>query len=184
MKTSRITSLFLLAGLALGATASQADGLRFFAGKEAGFKFEPTIALTGGVMKATPANDDNNFVYGLDFNMNCGLIQTTDNRIRTHVQINHTNESGVKATSFELSPRYTLPIGSGFSVGAGPVIGMVRADNGVADKNLFAYGAVVGANYRKGMYYSGLDLRYLNTSERNNVDFENWALIAKVGINF
>ena len=49
---------------------------------------------------------------------------------------------------------------------------------------LFAYGAVVGANYRKGMYYSGLDLRYLNTSERNNVDFENWALIAKVGINF
>lgn len=85
MKTSRITSLFLLAGLALGATASQADGLRFFAGKEAGFKFEPTIALTGGVMKATAANDDNNFVYGLDFNMNCGLIQTTDNRIRTHV---------------------------------------------------------------------------------------------------
>ena len=58
MKTSRITSLFLLAGLALGATASQADGLRFFAGKEAGFKFEPTIALTGGVMKATAANEE------------------------------------------------------------------------------------------------------------------------------
>ena len=184
MKTSRLASLFLITGLTLGATASQAEGLRFFAGKEAGFKFEPTIALTGGIMKATPANDDNNFVYGLDFNMNCGLIQTPDNRIRTHVQINHTDESGMKATSFELSPRYTLPLGSGFSVGAGPVLGAVMADNGRTDKTLFGYGAVVGANYRKGMYYSGLDLRYLNTTESAGVSFENVALMAKVGINF
>ena len=184
MKINRLASLFLIAGITLGASASHADGLRFFPGLETGFKAEPSVAITGGVMNAKAANDDTNFVYGLDFNMNCGLIQTPDNRIRTHVQINHTNESGVKATSCELSPRYTLPIGSGFSVGAGPVIGMVKVDNGVADKNLFAYGAVVGANFRKGMYYSGLDLRYLNTSERNNVELENWALIAKVGINF
>jgi len=184
MHINRLAPALLVASLALGATVAHADGLRFFPGLESGFKFEPTIAVTGGVMNAKAANDDTNFVYGLDFNMNCGLIQTPDNRIRTHVQINHTNESGVKATSFELSPRYTLPVGGGFSVGAGPVLGMVKADNGVTDKNLFAYGAVVGANYRKGMYYSGLDLRYLNTSERNHVEFENWALIAKVGINF
>lgn len=184
MKTSRLTRLVLTAGLAFGATVSHADGLRFFPGLESGFKFEPSVAVTGGLMNAKAATDDAIFVYGLDFNMNCGLIQTPDNRIRTHVQINHTNESGVKATSFELSPRYTVPLGSGFSVGAGPVLGLVKADNGVTDKNLFAYGAVVGANFRKGMYYSGLDLRYLNTSERNHVEFENWALIAKVGINF
>ncbi len=182
--TSRITSLCLLAGLTLAGTASHADGLRFLPGLDAGFKAEPSLAITGGVMNAKASSDDTNFVYGLDFNMNCGLIQTPDNRIRTHVQINHTNESSVKATSFELSPRYTLPLGGGFSVGAGPMIGMVKADNGVADKNLFAYGAVVGANFRKGVYYSGLDLRYMNTSERSNVSFENWALIAKVGINF
>ena len=135
-------------------------------------------------MKATAANDDNNFVYGLDFNMNCGLIQTADNRIRTHVQINHTNESGVKATSFELSPRYTVPIGSGFSIGAGPVIGMVKADNGVPTRTCSPTARWLVPISARGMYYSGLDLRYLNTSERNNVDFENWALIAKVGINF
>lgn len=184
MRIQRFASALLLGSLAFSATASHAEGLRFFPGLDSGFKFEPTLALSAGVMHAKAADDNSQLVYGLDFSMNCGLIQTPDNRIRTHVQINHTNESGVKATSFELSPRYTLPIGSGFSVGAGPVIGMVKADNGVADKNLFAYGAVVGANYRKGMYYSGLDLRYLNTSERSNVGFENWALIAKVGINF
>jgi hypothetical protein len=58
------------------------------------------------------------------------------------------------------------------------------ANNGASDKNLFGYGAVVGANYRKGMYYSGLDLRYMNTSERDHVSFENWTVLAKVGINF
>jgi len=184
MKFTHLASTLLVAGLALGTTASHADGLKFFPGLDKGFKAEPSLAVTAGVMSASATDDDSMFVYGLDFNMNCGLIQTPDNRIRTHIQINHTDESGMKATSFELSPRYTLPVGGGFSVGAGPVLGMVKADNGVTDKNLFAYGAVIGANYRKGMYYSGLDLRYLNTSERNHVEFENWALIAKVGINF
>lgn len=179
-----LASALLIAGLTLGTTAAQADGLTFFPGLQSGFKFEPSVAVSLGVMNAPGARDDAMFVYGLDFNMNCGLIQTPEKRIRTHVQINHVDESGIKSTSFELSPRYTLPVGSGFSVGAGPVLAMVMADNGNKDKNLFGYGAVVGANYRKGMYYSGLDLRYLNTNERDNVQFENWALLAKVGINF
>ncbi|MDP2880411.1 MAG: hypothetical protein Q8N89_02390 [Azonexus sp.] len=184
MKINRLASTLLVAGLTLGTTASHADGLKFFPGLDKGFKAEPSLAISAGVMSASATNDDSMFVYGLDFNMNCGLIQTPDNRIRTHVQINRTDESGMKATSFELSPRYTLPVGNGFSVGAGPVLGMVMADNGRTDKNLFGYGAVVGANYRKGLYYSGLDLRYLNTTERDGVGFENWALLAKVGINF
>ncbi|MBS1143461.1 MAG: hypothetical protein H6R14_867 [Proteobacteria bacterium] len=184
MKLNRIASTLLVAGLALGATASHADGLKFFPGLQSGFKFEPTLAISAGVMGAPSSNDDTLFVYGLDFNMNCGLIQTPDNRIRTHVQINHTDESGIKATSFELSPRYTLPLGGGFSVGAGPVLAAVMADNGRNNETLFGYGAVAGANYRKGMYYSGIDVRYLNTGETSGVSFENWAILAKVGINF
>jgi hypothetical protein len=184
MKNNRLATTLLVASLALGATASHADGLKFFPGMESGFKFEPSLAITAGVMSAAATNNDSMFVYGLDFNMNCGLIQTPDNRIRTHIQINHVDESGMKSTSFELSPRYTVPLGSGFSVGAGPVLALVMADNGLTDKNLFGYGGVVGANYRKGMYYSGLDLRYLNTTESNNLSFENWTLMAKVGINF
>ena len=184
MKTKRIVSALLFTGLALAATASQADGLRFFPGLDSGFKFEPTLAITGGVMHVNSANDNAQGVYGLEFNMNCGLIQTPDNRIRTHLQVNRTNESNAKATSFELSPRYTLPLGSGFSVGVGPALALVMADNGRDDRNLFGYGVAAGANFRKGAYYSGIDARYLNTAERNNVEFENWALIAKIGINF
>lgn len=184
MKLHRLTSALLVAGLALAATTSHADGLTFLPGLNAGFKFEPTLAVSVGAMNAAAARDDALTVYGIDFNMNCGLIQTPANRIRTHVQINHVDESGVKSTSFELSPRYTLPLGGGFSIGAGPALALVKVDNGNADKNLFGYGAVGGLNYRAGLLYAGADLRYLNTTERNNVQFENWALLAKVGINF
>ncbi|WP_265943284.1 hypothetical protein [Dechloromonas sp. A34] len=184
MKLHRLTSALLVAGLALAASASHAEGFKFLPGLNAGFKFEPTLAVSLGAMNAAGGNDDAMTVYGLDFNMNCGLIQTPDNRIRTHIQINHVDESGVKSTSFELSPRYTLPIGGGFSVGAGPALAMVKVDNGNTDKNLFGYGAVAGLNYRAGMLYAGADVRYLNTNERDNVQFENWAVLAKVGINF
>ncbi|QRM20071.1 hypothetical protein GBK02_12025 [Dechloromonas sp. TW-R-39-2] len=184
MRIQRFASALLLGSLAFAATASHAEGLRFFPGLDSGFKFEPTLALSAGVMHAKAADDNSQLVYGLDFSMNCGLIQTPDNRIRTHIQINHVNESNAKATSFELSPRYTVPLGGGFSVGVGPALALVKADNGHNELNLFGYGVAAGANFRKGAYYSGIDLRYLNTNERNNVEFENWALMAKVGINF
>jgi hypothetical protein len=57
-------------------------------------------------------------------------------------------------------------------------------DNGNADKTLFGYGAVAGLNFRSDMFYAGADVRYLNTTERDNAELDNWALLAKFGINF
>lgn len=182
MKTTRIASVLLLGSLAFA--SAHADGLRFLPALESGFKAEPTLALTAGVMNTPAARDNAIGVYGIDFNMNCGLIQTPENRIRTHIQFNHVNQSGVKATTIELSPRYTLPLGGGFSFGAGPSLAYVSADTLAGDKNLFGYGAAAGFNFRKGMYYSGLEARYLNTNERNNVQFENWTFGLKIGVNF
>lgn len=184
MNIKQFVSTLFAVGITLGTTTSHADGLKFLPGLQADFKAEPSIALSAGVTVTSASSSDSLFIYGLDLNMNCGLIQTPENRIRTHVQINHVGESGMKSTSFEISPRYTVPVGSGFSVGAGPVVALVKADFGYFDKDLFGYGAVLGANYRQGIYYSGLDLRYLKLSEVNSVSLENWAVLAKVGINF
>lgn len=184
MKLNKVAATLAVLSLTFAATASHADGITFFPGMQSGFKYEPTLAITGGVMNANAANDDSIAVYGLEFNMNCGLFQTADNRIRTHIQLNHVDEAGVKSTSLELSPRYTFPIGSGFSVGVGPVLALVNVDNRDDDKNLFGYGAVAGVNFRSGALYAGADVRYMNTNERSNVEFENWAVLAKVGINF
>jgi len=184
MPYHRPLTALLFAGLALSAPLSQAEGLKFLPILQSDFKAEPSLAVTVGAVHAPSARDDVIGSYGLDFNMNCGLIQTPDNRIRTHVQLNHVDQSGVRATSLELSPRYTLPLGGGFSFGAGPALAWVSAKTAAGDKDLFGYGVASGFNFRKGHYYSGLDLRYLNTEARQHVEFENWALTAKVGFNF
>lgn len=173
-----------LALLAACATTVHAEGLRFLPGLDSGFKFEPTVALTVGATHAPAAGDNVVASYGLELNMNCGLLQTPDNRIRTHLQLNRIDQSGIEATSLELSPRYTLPIGGGFSFGAGPALAWVNTDTGSGNKDLFAYGAAAGFNFRKGHYYSGLDLRYLDTEERGRTGLENWTLQAKVGYSF
>ncbi len=185
MKLNRLVPVLLVAGLSLTATSSHAEGLRFFPGFQSGFEFKPTLAVSAGVVNVLDVDDhDADFVYGLDFNFNCLLMQTPDNHMRTHVQVNHTDNSGLTSTSFELSPRYAPAIGGGFAVNVGPVVALVMADNGAADKNLFGYGLVGGLEYRQGIFYSGIDLRYLATTESDNVEFENWALLAKLGINF
>lgn len=185
MKLKRLVPFLLAAALSLTATASHAEGFRLFPGFQSGFTFEPTLAVSAGVVNVPDAQDhDADFVYGLDFNFNCLLMQTPENRMRTHLQVNHTDNSGLTSTSFELSPRYTLPVGGGFALGVGPVLALVLADNGPVDKNLFGYGAVGGLEYRNGILYSGIDVRYLETAKRGAVEFDNWALLAKLGINF
>ena len=183
MSHTRFVPAFLVLALA-AAVPAHADGLTFLPALKDGFKAAPSLAAVGGVMNASAARDDAIGVYGLDFNMNCGLIQTPENRIRTHVQLLRANQSGIQSTSVELSPRYTLPLGGGFSVGAGPLLAWVKADTGAGDKDLFGYGAVGGVAYRSGHYYSGIDARYLNTETRDRVQLDNWTFTLKVGVNF
>lgn len=185
MNFARIAPTLTAIALAAGVSAAHADGLRFLPGLDSGFKFEPTVALTGGIANAPAAKDDAVGIYGLEIGMNCGLLQTPDNRIRTQLQFNHVDQSGLKATSVELSPRYTLPLSGGFAFGLGPTLAWVNADRGLGSKDLFGYGASAGFSFRKGHYFSGLDLRYLNTADRNsNANFENVMLQAKVGYAF
>lgn len=184
MKFKHIVTAVLVAGLSLAAVPGRAEGPRFFPVTDPGFTFEPTLALAVGAASVTGSDEDAILMYGLDFNFNCLLMQTPANRMRTHLQLDRTEKSGAKSTALELSPRYTLPLGSGFAVGLGPVLALVLADYQGSDEALFGYGAVVGPEYRAGMVYAGLDLRYLATTENAGVDFENWSLLAKVGLNF
>ena len=183
MKFNRLAPVLLFAGLSLTATSSHAEGLKFLPALQSDYTFSPTLAVSAGVLNIPDAGHDADFAYGLDFNFNCLLLQTPDNHLRTHLQVSHTDNSGLKSTSFELAPRYTLPVGGGFAFNVGPVLALVLADNGQADASLFGYGLVSGLEFRKGIFYSGIDLRYLDTNEHNDVEFENWALLAKIGIN-
>lgn len=150
-----------------------------------GFKLEPTIAAT--VNSTKPQASGSATFYGLEMNVNCGLIQSPDNRIRTHISLNRANEGNYDATIFELSPRYTMPLWEGFSIGVGPSLGAVRVDPaaaGVSAETLFAYGVVAGLNYRRGAFYAGLDLGARRTNDKNGIDYDGRLATLKAGFNF
>jgi hypothetical protein len=154
--------------------------------KDAGFKFEPTIAATVGAVKPNGGGDTAT-AYGVELNFNCGLIQSPDNRIRTHLTISRADEDAYDATMIELSPRYTVPLSNGFSISMGPSIGAVRANPALAGadtETVFAYGVVAGLNYRAGALYAGLDLGVRRTNDRHGIDFDSRGATLKVGVNF
>lgn len=177
----------LLAIIASSLSAgAMADGLRFAPLlSDSGFKFAPTLAVMAGAVK--PSGESGEAVYGIDLNFNCGLLQTPENRIRTHLTLSRVSDSNYDATLIEMSPRYTVPLASGFSIGVGPSLGAVRIDPDVVGRNretLFAYGLVGGVNYRMGALYAGLDLGVRRTGEKNHTDFDSTYATLKLGINF
>ena len=176
-------TLLAVALLSLSATAL-ADGWKFAPRmSDPGFKFEPSVAVTAGSVK--PQDGSSAEAFGLELNFNCGMLQSPDNRIRTHLSLTRVNESDHDAVSIELSPRYTVPLASGFSVGIGPSLGAVRVDPaGAGRETLFAYGLVGGLNYRAGAFYAGLDLGARRTSEKGGIDYDSRYALLKVGINF
>lgn len=154
--------------------------------KDAGFKFEPTIVATVGSVKPNGGGDTAT-AYGVELNFNCGLIQSPDNRIRTHFSVSRADEDEYDATMIELSPRYTVPLSNGFSIGVGPSLGAVRVNPAVAGadtETVFAYGVVAGLNYRAGALYAGLDLGVRRTNDKNDIDFDSRGVTLKVGYNF
>lgn len=184
MSIRRILFLASATVLALPAVA-QADGWRFAPLlSDPAFKLEPTLALTAGHLNPTRSGADSANAFGIEANFNCGLIQSPDNRIRTHLGISRADEDGDQVTVFELSPRYTVPLGGGLSVGAGPSLSLIRAESDDRRENLFGYGAAGGVNYRQGAFYAGADLRYQASTEKDDLDFDHWAVTAKVGVNF
>jgi hypothetical protein len=178
----RLSAAAALLG-ALIAPAQAAGGWTFLPGlNDPGFKFAPTLALTANSNK--PDRGSSATGYGIDLNFNCALIQSPDQRIRTHLNISHTSKDGQTVNAFELSPRYTIPLGAGLSVGVGPSLALFRADAGSGNKNLFGAGVATGMNYNVGAFYTGFDLRYHSTKAKDGVDYDPTSIGVKVGVNF
>lgn len=172
-----------LALATLIAPAAQAQGWQFLPIlNDPNFKLEPTLALTGNQIK--PDQGSSRDAWGLDANFNCGLVQTPDKRVRTHINLGSSDEGGVKTTSFELSPRYTVPMGQGLSVGAGPSLALFKVEAAGTSRTLSGIGAAAGVNFRQGAFYAGADLRVHATSAKQGTDLDPVTVGFKVGMNF
>lgn len=181
MKVKKLVSSLLFVGLAGAALSSHAEGWNLSQSLPRGAS---TFAITGGALDTNAANEDAIGIYGLEYSAGGGFMQGVNNHFRTHIQLNHSDESGVRATSLEFQPRYTVPLGGGFSAGIGPTLAWVNAKTTGDDKNLFGYGVASGVEYRTGPYMGGVDLRYLNTTRRDDFKLEGWVLALKLGLNF
>lgn len=185
MTFTRPLLLAAAASSILLALPAHAEGWRFAPLlSDSDFKLEPTLAVTAGRVAPTASGADSGSAFGIELNFNCGLIQSPDNRIRTHLTLSRFDEDDAEVTSFELSPRYTLPLDDRLSVGVGPSLALLKAEAGDRDENLFGYGVAAGLNYRAGAFYAGADVRYQATTEKDHLEFDNWALTAKLGVNF
>lgn len=178
----QLQKIVLAAALASISAGVMAEGWRFAPITEPGFKMQPTLAATVGSIK--PKDGESATAVGLDFNFNCGLLQSPDNRMRTHLSVSRVDEASYEATNIELSPRYTVPFGEGLSAGVGPSLAMVSLDADGNEERLFGVGLAGGVNYRMGAFYAGADLRAQRTRAKNGFDYDNWAATAKVGVNF
>lgn len=175
--------LALAAALVTLSFAASAEGWRFAPLlTDSSFKLEPSIALTAN--SVDPKDGSRDTGVGIDFNFNCALLQDPQNRVRTHINIGHNNDNGVKVNAFELSPRYTIPMGQGLSVGIGPSLAVYKVNASNYDETLLAAGVAAGVNYRAGALFLGADVRYHNTEEKQGADFDNWTVGLKAGINF
>lgn len=181
MKKTFLAALIGAAGLA--SSAAIAESWRFLPVlSDKTMKFEPTLALT--VNRVDPDAGNNVTAYGVDFNFNCGLIQDPRNRIRTHLNVSRSDRSGLEVVAFELSPRYTLPLGSGLSVGVGPSLAVFQLDATGYSESHFGVGVAAGVNYRVKEFYLGADLRIHETETERGVDYDNVTVGAKIGFNF
>lgn len=179
----KIVRMTLVAGGVMSAFGAQAEqGWRGLPYREDGFRFQPSLALTGS--QFNPRRGPLGNAWGVDLNFNCALLQSPANRIRTHIQISRSKRDGVTVMSYELSPRYTVPLNYGFSVGAGPSVATLRVSARDSGADLVAVGVAAGVNLRIGDYYAGMDFRAHDTNSRHGVNYDSFTYGFKTGVNF
>ena len=124
-------------------------------------EFKPLAGLSviGGVQKNKHV-DASAPVYGIEFSMECPLIQTGKSRIRQQLTLMRQEGKDYKSFSVEVNPQYKIFARSSLELGAGPVAGFIFT--GIRDDNkpVFNYGLATGAVYYFKKVFIGFESRY------------------------
>lgn len=185
MKTLRTTLLGL--ALACAAVPALADQpWRFLPIMDKDYQPDFTLSVVGGMMD--PEGVDKDRYVGLELALNCGLLQTPTGVVRTKISYGQFDKDGVELRTFEVNPRWTIPLTDRLSAGFGPGIGYVRAKVDGNDADLFAWQLGADLDYRLGALNLGLGARWQDTADKRisagRDGADNWLVQAKVGVNF
>ncbi len=184
--------------VALGATgaATAAEGeWNWLAGTKEGYKMEPAVSLLFGVMKPDLDGVDAQAAFGLEFSLNCPLIQPPTNKIREQVSFTMFKDGEYKQNSLELSPHYVVEVSKGLWFGGGPGLGVIFAEgkhdhsSNTEKHDDTVFGFQVGASLHytaAAPFFAGAEARYQITSKANDIgdNLNNLRAMLKVGMSF
>lgn len=177
-----------LLGIALGCAAvpALAEGWRVLPIMDADYRPDFTLSVVGGVLD--PEHAGKGAYRGVELAFNCGMLQTPTGVVRTKLSYGRYDKDGLELRSFEVNPRWTLPVTENLSAGVGPGIGYVRTEMAGRDTDLFAWQLGAALDYRMGPVTLGLGARWQDSVEKTiapgRKGAENWLVQAKVGVNF
>lgn len=185
MKRSTLNILFGLT-IATASTATFADGWKFLPVRDANYKPDLTLSLVGGTL--SPSHVASGGYAGIELDFNCLALQPPSGVIRSKVSIGQFNHNGMKLTSYEVNPRWTVHLNDNLTFGIGPGIGLVKAEMAGQSTTLGALQVGMDLDYRIGALNLGLGARWQETSNRYITPTlrgaNNSLLQAKIGFNF
>ena len=104
-------------------------------------------------------------MYGIEFSMECPLVQTGKSHIRQQVSLILQDGKDYKSLNFELNPQYKIIARPSFELGAGPVAGFIFTTIRDNNKPVFNYGLGTGVVYYCKKVFIGFESRYTMTKE-------------------
>lgn len=156
-------------------------------------QWKPDFALsaTAGYMDIDGSVGSGGETYGMQLAFNCPVFTPPgEGVVLQQFDVNHYDNGNLELTTFEINPRYFVPVAEGLKIGVGPGIGYMWTDyNGGKDPNMWTAQLGVDVEYRKGSLYAGFGTRYQWTENETigpnqNEGVDNLLTSIKVGINF
>jgi hypothetical protein len=128
------------------------------------FELLAGLSIIGGVQNSKHF-DASAPVYGVEFSMECPLIQTGKSHIRQQFSLMRQDGKDYKSLTFEINPQYKIIASPSFELGVGPVAGFIFTSIRDNNKPVFNYGLGTGAVYYCKRVFIGFESRYTMTKE-------------------
>ena len=104
-------------------------------------------------------------LYGIEFSMECPLIQTGKSRVRQQFSLMRQDGKDYKSLTVEVNPQYKIISRPSFELGVGPVAGIIFTSARDDNKPVFNYGLGTGAAYFFKKVFVGIESRYTMTKK-------------------
>lgn len=193
MKKAKIIAVAtLLSGAMLtGNALAESKGWKWAPVMDKDFDPHFTVGITTGQMDIDLPNAKKDTVNGLTLSLNCPWFQPPKGTIRQVFNYNVYDDGNYEVKTFELNPRYFVPVSPSVQFGVGPGFGYMWVDPATGtDADMWTFQVGADLDYRNKNLFMGAAARYMWTQEEvigtvsTKQDANNWVIQLRAGFNF